>query len=264
MPSADSALEALLRRDRAIVLASLTLVVVLSWLYIVGGAGMEMPAMSGDGQSMAGAMMTPAAWDAGYASLMLVMWWVMMVAMMLPSAAPMILLFTALNRRNGEGKALPLVAFVLAYVTAWGGFSLGAVALQWALERSGLLSPMMTTTSSILGGSLLVGAGIWQLSPLKHACLRHCRTPIHFFAHGWRPGASGAFRMGLEHGAFCLGCCWVLMALLFYGGVMNLWWIAGLALYVLVEKVVPAGHWIGRGTGSLLVLWGLWVLAAGS
>ena len=141
-------------------------------------------------------------------------------------------------------------------------FSAAATMLQWGLETGGLLTLAMASNSLFLGGGLLVAAGIWQLTPLKHACLRHCRSPLHFLAHGWREGADGALRMGLEHGAFCLGCCWVLMTLLFYGGVMNLWWIAGLAIYVLIEKLVPAGHWIGRGMGVLLVVWGLFVIAA--
>lgn len=224
------------------------------------GMGSEMVHEMG---AMPSGMQMRADWNAGYAGVMLTMWWVMMIAMMLPSAAPMILLFTELNRRNAGGSRVPVAAFVLAYVVVWGGFSMAAVALQWALEAAGLLDSMMTSTNALLGGALLIAAGIWQLTPMKHACLRHCRTPIHFLAHGWRPGAAGAFRMGLEHGAFCLGCCWVLMVLLFYGGVMNLVWIIGLTLYVLIEKLVPAGHRVGNLAGGLLVLWGLWIAASG-
>ena len=146
------------------------------------------------------------------------------------------------------------------YLLAWGGFSLVAVFLQWGLERLVLLSAMMQTTSLYLGATLLIGAGIYQLTPLKHACLRRCRSPFGFIAQHWRQGSGGAMRMGFEHGLFCLGCCWVLMVLLFYGGVMNLWWIVGLALYVMIEKLAPAGPRIGRYTGSLLILWGAWVL----
>ena len=137
-----------------------------------------------------------------------------------------------------------------------------ATGLQWGLERLALLSPMMQATSLYLGAALLIGAGLYQLTPLKYACLRHCRSPFDFIANHWRQGTGGAFRMGLEHGLFCLGCCWVLMALLFYGGVMNLWWIAGLAIYVLLEKLAPAGPRLGRYTGALLILWGVWVLAS--
>ena len=245
-------LQQLLRRDRAIVFLCLALVIALSWAYILAGAGMQM--------GMSGLIVARPAWNVGYTLRMFFMWWIMMVAMMLPSASPMILLFAFLNRKNGEGAPHNVAAFVSAYVLVWGGFSVIATALQWSLAESTLLSPDMISANLVFGGGLLIAAGVWQLTPLKHACLRHCRAPIQFFAHGWRSGADGAFRMGLEHGAYCLGCCWVLMALLFYGGVMNVWWIAGLAIYVLIEKVVPAGHWIGRGVGVLLVVWGLGVV----
>ncbi len=204
------------------------------------------------------AVMQPIAWSAGYAVLMFFMWWIMMLAMMLPSAAPMILLYAAVNRKAQERGApfVPTGVFALGYLGAWGGFSLLAVALQWAFERSALLSSMMVSTSIVLGGLLLIAAGVWQLTPLKHACLKHCRSPLHFLSHHWRKGRWGAIRMGVEHGAFCLGCCWFLMILLFYGGVMNLYWIVGLAAFVLLEKTVPAGHWIGSAAGVGLIAWG--------
>jgi len=249
-----------LRRDQLLVITSLALIIALSWAYILTGAGVNMAAISGS-DKMSGVMLARPTWDAGYAALMLFMWWVMMLAMMLPSAAPTILLFMAINDRSEDGSRLAGAAFVLGYAVVWAGFSAAATILQWSLEKAALLTLAMASSSLLLGGGLLIAAGIWQLTPLKHACLRHCRSPIHFLAHGWREGTNGAFRMGLEHGAFCLGCCWVLMTLLFYGGVMNLWWIAGLAIYVLIEKLVPAGHWIGRGVGVLLVVWGLIVIA---
>ncbi len=252
MISATLDLQKLLRHDNAIVIVCLTLAIGFSWLYILAGAGMPM--------DMSGMMMARLDWDVGYSLLMFFMWWIMMVAMMLPSAAPMILLFAFLNRKSAKGTSHNIAAFIAAYVFVWGGFSVVAVALQWGLEESALLSPTMISADLIFGGVLLIASGVWQLTPLKHACLRHCRAPIQFFAQGWRKGAGGAFRMGLEHGAYCLGCCWVLMALLFYGGVMNFWWIAGLALYVLIEKITPAGHWVGRGTGVLLIVWGLGVI----
>ncbi len=255
-----SGLEAVLKRDRAIVVAGLAGIGAVSWLYILGGAGMDMGAMQDAGMK-AGAMAMPASWTPGYAGLMLAMWWVMMVAMMLPSAAPMMLLYAALMRKERARGGVHVATwnFAAGYLAAWGGFSIVAVVLQWGLERLLLLSPMMATTSMALGGGLLVAAGIYQLTPLKHACLRHCRSPVAFLAEHWRPGATGAFRTGLEHGLFCLGCCWVLMALLFYGGVMNLWWIGGLAIYVLIEKLASAGPNIGRFAGVLLILWGLWL-----
>ena len=260
MDVASPGLERVLKRDRHIVIGGLVFVNLASWLYILTGAGMsmgEMASMSG------GAMMTMRlAWTPAYFALMLAMWWVMMVAMMLPSVAPMVLLFATVNRKSRQqGRPyVPTGFFAAGYFVAWGGFSLVAVLLQWGLERLALLSPMMRTTSLFLGAALLIGAGVYQLTPLKQTCLRHCRSPFDFIAHHWRPGTGGAFRMGLEHGLFCLGCCWVLMVLLFYGGVMNLWWIVGLALYVLIEKLAPAGPRLGRYTGGLLILWGAWVL----
>jgi predicted metal-binding membrane protein len=258
-------LESLLKRDRAIVVAGLVAVSALAWAYILAGAGMGMSAadmtrMSGGGMA---AMTMPVAWTPGYALLMLVMWWVMMVAMMLPSAAPMILLFALVNRRSREkgGPFVPTVVFAGAYLVAWGGFSVVAVALQWGLERAELLSPMMASRNALFGGALLVLAGAYQLSPLKHACLRHCRGPIDFISHHWRRGRWGAFRMGVHHGLYCLGCCWALMALLFFGGVMNLYWIAGLALFVLLEKTIPPGHRLASVSGLVLLVWGVAMLA---
>jgi predicted metal-binding membrane protein len=222
-----------------------------------------------DGGAMSGVMdmamdaMQPMAWTVGTAVLMFFMWWIMMVAMMLPSAAPMILLFAAVNRKQRDKGSpyVPTGVFAFGYLAVWGFFSLLATAAQWGLERSALLSSMMVGTSVVLGALLLIAAGVWQLTPLKQACLRHCRSPIHFLSHHWRKGRLGAFRMGVEHGAFCLGCCWFLMALLFYGGVMNLYWIVGLALFVLLEKVLPGGHRLGGVAGVGLVAWGGLLLA---
>ena len=162
----------------------------------------------------------------------------MMAAMMLPSAAPILLLFARINRKEkSAGRPfIPTGIFAAGYLVAWGGFSALATGLQWALERLGLLSPMMATTSYWLGGAILLAAGVWQLTPIKGICLRHCRSPMGFLVQSWRPGRGGAFRMGLEHGSFCLGCCWFLMGLLFFGGIMNLFWIIGLA------GVRPAGE----------------------
>jgi predicted metal-binding membrane protein len=258
-PVSEAALQAVLRRDRLVVIAALGAVIALSWIYILLGAGMGMD--SGTDMAMA---MAPMAWTSGYAVLMFIMWWIMMVAMMLPSAAPMILLFARFNRTQREKGApyVPTGVFALGYLLVWAGFSLVAVSAQWALERTGLLSSMMASTSVVLGAGLLIAAGVYQLTPLKHACLKHCRAPLFFISHHWRPGSWGALRMGFEHGAFCTGCCWFLMALLFYGGIMNLFWIIGLALYVLLEKVAPAGHWIGRAAGVGLVVWGGALLVA--
>jgi predicted metal-binding membrane protein len=148
----------------------------------------------------------------------------------------------------------------LGYIIAWGGFSLLAIALQWGLERVGLMSAVMIATSGLFSGLVLILAGMYQLTPLKHACLRHCRSPIQFVTHYWRKGPGGALRMGIQHGVFCLGCCWTLMALLFVGGVMNLYWIVGLAIFILLEKTIPAGHQLGSLGGIGLIVWGLWML----
>ena len=246
-----SPLASLLGRERLMVAGGLAAVVLLAAAWLVAGAGMDMAAMR------------PMAWTPAYAGLVLLMWWAMMAAMMLPSAAPMILLFAAVNRRAREdgGRHVPTAAFVLGYLLVWGGFSALATGAQWGLVRAALLSPMMAASSVVLGGVLLIAAGSWQLTPLKHACLRHCRSPFAFVSRHWRPGAGGAVRMGVLHGAFCLGCCWVLMGLLFYGGVMNPVWIIGLALFVLVEKCVPFGHAVGALSGLALIVWGGMVIA---
>ena len=258
MAFAVTPLETILKRDRLIVLASLLGLTIFLWIYLFSGAGMEMDLGTMNNMSGMKKMMTmKSVWNFGYFIIMLVMWWVMMVAMMIPSAAPMILLFTALNRKNANGDKRAIAAFVSAYVIAWGAFSLVATLCQWGFEHWGVLSlTSMKITKLWLGGGVLIAAGIWQLTPFKHSCLRHCRSPIHFFAQEWKAGAIGAFRMGWDHGLFCLGCCWILMALLFYGGVINMWWIAGLALYVLIEKAIPFGQWIGNFTGILLIVWG--------
>ena len=249
---AGSAVERVLRNDRILVISGLLVVIVLSWVYLFAGAGtmqemgdMLMPMSSGP-------------WTVNHAMVMLVMWAVMMAAMMLPSATPMILLYATIAR-NRHAKGQPAVEsgiFMLGYGAIWIAFSLGAVALQFALETAAMLSPMMEATSITLAGGLLIAAGIYQWTPLKQACLLRCRSPLDFVLTHWRNGARGAFVMGVWHGTYCVGCCWMLMLLLFVGGVMNLGWIAGIAIFVLVEKLVPAGHWIGRGAGVLLIGWG--------
>jgi predicted metal-binding membrane protein len=202
-------------------------------------------------------------WSAGYFALMAVMWAIMMAAMMLPSAAPMILLHASIYRRRVPQAALRTSAlFILGYLAIWIFFSLAAAALQWALATAALLSPMMQTTNSSLAAALFIAAGVYQWTPLKQSCLRRCRSPLDFVMAYWREGAWGSFTMGLRHGAFCLGCCWLLMLLLFAGGLMNLAWIAGLALFVLVEKLSRVGHWIGYAAGLLLVAWGIFALLA--
>ena len=252
-------LEAVLRRDRMVLVAGLVVVLGMAWGWLVTGAGMEMSAVEMTAMAgMDGWLMRPAVWTLAYAVLIFAMWWVMMVAMMLPSAAPMLLLFARVNRKDKEAGAplVPIALFAAGYLLVWGGFCAVATALQWGLELARLLSPMLVTTNKWLGAGILIAAGLSQFTPLKAICLRHCRTPLGFLLGSWRSGRLGALRMGLEHGAFCLGCCWFLMALLFFGGVMNLYWIAGLAVFVLLEKTIPLGHWLGRVAGVVLVAWG--------
>lgn len=261
-------LEAALRRDRLIVVVSLAVVIAAAWIYVLAGAGMGMSALEMTRMSQVDAtdsgmsMPSSTAWSAGYATLMFFMWWVMMVAMMLPSAAPAILLFATVNRRQQEsGHAVVATStFALGYLAAWAGFSVAATGLQWGLVQAGVLSPALAGTSSLLNGGLLLAAGLYQLTPLKQACLRHCRSPLAFLGAHWRPGAGGAVRMGVEHGVYCVGCCWFLMGLLFVGGVMNLYWIIGIALFVLFEKTVPLGHRAGKVAGAALLIAGGWTL----
>lgn len=261
----STALEAAIARDRRMVLAAVLALTALCWIYLAllaaGMEGMSDSGMSGQGMAMA---MAPAVWTPAYAALMLVMWVVMMAGMMLPSGLPMILTFATIGRRRRErGQTHTATSiFVAGYLIAWGGFSVAATAAQWGLEQAMLLSPMMVSTSPVFGGALLIAAGLYQFTPLKYACLRHCRSPVDFVLNRWRDGADGALRMGIEHGLYCLGCCWVAMALLFVFGAMNLLWIAALAILVLLEKVVPGGHRIAQGAGILMLAGGAWMLAS--
>ena len=255
MPAGN--LEAVLKRDRAVVIAGLGGIAGISWVYMFHLAremgtstGMEMgvPRMQG--------------WGAVDFVLMFFMWAVMMVAMMTPSAAPMILTYSRVNRRHNEKRSpLPATgAFLAGYLVVWTVFSSVATFAQWGLHRAALLSSMMVSNSPLLGGVLLIGAGVFQFTPLKRACLAHCRSPLGFFMTEWREGTRGAFLMGIRHGIFCVGCCWLLMALLFVAGVMNLFWVAAIAAYVLVEKIVPAGHWVSLVIGLCVIAAGAWMV----
>ena len=260
-PHQPTLLEAALRRDRYFVLAGLAAITLLAWAYLAYLA----PDMSGMDSIGELSSMSMAGMSMGFGPvslvLMFLMWAVMMVAMMVPSAAPMILAFASINRRRRERGSpyVPTAVFLSGYLLVWAGFSVAATVAQVALIFAILGSPNMG--SSIIGGVLLLAAGAFQLSPLKSVCLRHCRTPMGFITNDWREGRRGALLMGLHHGGYCLGCCWALMGLLFLLGVMNLLWIAALAAFVLVEKVVPAGVWVGRAAGGGLLAWGIWLLA---
>jgi predicted metal-binding membrane protein len=255
----SSSLEAVLKRDRALVLAGLAALSVLAWAYLVYLAW-EMPRME---MAMDMSMPHLQAWGPVDFILMFAMWSVMMVAMMVPSATPMILMFATVNRRRREKEEpfVPTGTFLLGYLLVWSGFSAMATLAQWGLHTAALLSPMMVSTSPVFGGVLLIAAGIFQWTPLKDTCLTRCRSPWGFFTTEWREGSWGALRMGLRHGIDCVGCCWVLMALLFVAGIMNLLWIAAIAALVLIEKVFPHGAVVGRVAGGVLALAGVILLS---
>ena len=254
-------IETLLRHDRAIIASALGLLTALAWLALLQGAGTGMSAAAMTTWQFPPPRVTPStgAWNAAYWLTMLAMWWVMMVAMMVPSAAPMILLYARVTRNapgqvSRDGALVPTAAFAAGYLGCWLGFSVLAVALQFALESAGLLDGMtMWSVNGWLTGALFLAAALYQLSPVKAACLHHCRSPAAFLARHRRPGYLGAFRLGLIHGAYCVGCCWALMLLLFAAGVMNIVWIAGLTILVLAEKLLPFGAQLAPLTAALLV-----------
>jgi predicted metal-binding membrane protein len=267
----DTALEAVLRRDRLIVVGALAVIASLAWGYVLWlAADMDM-----GGMDMTGFRMTPAGtglmaaasapWTAVELAFVFAMWAVMMVGMMMPSAAPMILMYARVGRHaTSAGKPLAATGwFAAGYVLAWTGFSLVATCLQWGLDRATLLDSRMASASSVLGGLVLIAAGLYQWTPLKDICLAQCQTPFQFLMRhgGFRGDVAGCLLLGLRHGAYCIGCCWVLMALLFVGGVMNVLWIAGLALLVLLEKVTPFGRRVARAAGIACVGAGGWILS---
>lgn len=263
-PSSGTVLDRTLKRDRFIVAVSLAVVVVLAAVYTVMGVGMSMSAitMTQMAIDVPGMMMASAEWTPLYGLLVFLMWWVMMVAMMVPSAAPTVILYTNLVRKNKNAeRPYASVSFFLAgYLIVWGGFSLGATVLQWVLVSIGQMSGMMELTHAPVAGTLMIAAGIYQVSSLKQACLKHCQHPLIFFVHNWKSGTSGALRMGMQNGYFCLGCCWVLMALLFVGGVMNLLWIAALAFFVGFEKLAADRPWLTKISSIALIASGLWTI----
>ena len=258
VPPRPGTLEAALRRDRLFVGVGLIALAGLAWAYIARLAALM--------QSHSGMVMPQVrAWDVGETAGLAIMWIVMMVAMMIPSATPAILLFAGISRRRRvQGvPAVPVSVFILGYLLAWTGYAVLAAITQSALHSAALLSPAMASQSPLLGGGLLIIAGVYQWLPLKGACLSHCRSPLGFFSTHWREGISGAAGMGFRHGSYCVGCCWALMALLFVAGVMNLLWVVAITGFVLVEKVVPHGRFLGLITGILLAGSGLWLVVIG-
>ncbi len=241
------------RRDFLAISLSLGGVTLLCWTYLVLMArGMSSP------EYLEMATLQIRQWNAGTFWMMFSMWAVMMIGMMLPSVSPMVLIYAAVARKS-EAQGMPVAstgAFALGYFVIWIGFSLLATVAQWGLDQAALLSPMMVANSSWLGAGALAAAGIYQWMPIKDVCLKHCRTPFHFISTHWQSGRIGALKMGLAHGAFCVGCCWVLMLLLFVGGVMNLVWIATITFFVLLEKVLPLGDKGGKWAGLVMIVGG--------
>ena len=249
-------LEYALQSDRSSAVMLLVVLPALSWLWIAVMARDMYGPMTG-----ASAWMMTLDWDATHLLLLWAMWTVMMTAMMLPSASPLVLLYGAAARKSAPRAAgRQTYALAAGYLAVWTAFSVGATALQRALASLMLVTPMMEAANARVGGTLLIVAGLYQWTPLKHACLRACQSPLGFLMARWRSGSAGAFRMGLEHGWYCLGCCWALMLLLFAGGVMNMAIIVGLTALVAVEKLVPFGRYGAWITGALMIAAGVWLL----
>ena len=263
-PSLASLVPSLPNRDRIAILSALIGVIVLAWAYVMY-LWAAMPAMNADAPET---MVQLHRWMPLDWVFMFLMWAIMMVGMMLPSAVPMTLLYAGMVRKAERQRTsmAPTAAFVSGYLTMWSLFSVVATVVQWGLHETAMLSPMMVTKSQVLGGVLLIVAGAYQLTPWKAVCLDHCRSPAHFIAEHWRSGTFGSFRLGIHHGAFCLGCCWALMGLLFFGGVMNVLWIAAITVFVFMEKVLPVGDWsarLGWVAGIGLIVSGVGMLVVG-
>jgi len=245
-------------RDRILISSCLVVISVLAWVYLVHLDRQMSSSMEHDTMMAQMGMAMDMPWTAADMFFTFAMWAVMMVGMMAGSAAPVLLLFAAAQaRRTERGVRLAVLLFGLGYITVWVGFSACAALAQWGFHETAMLSPAMTATSPYLAGAILIMAGAYQLTPWKGACLTQCRSPLGFLMSNWRGGRLGALRMGIRHGAYCLGCCWALMCVLFVVGVMNLFWVATLTAFVLLEKVGPAGAVIARAAGAIMVLAGI-------
>lgn len=251
-----------MRRDWLVISACIALLTILAWAYLFH-LDHQMSADLRDAKLMADmGMAMEQAWTVTDALFTLVMWSVMMVGMMAPTALPMLLLFAAAREGRGQrGLSLPTLTFGLGYIAVWTGFSVGATLTQYGLHSAALLSTTMASSSNRLTGAILLAAGAYQLTSWKARCLMHCRSPLGFLMTNWHDGAFGAFQMGVRHGIYCLGCCWALMCLLFAVGVMNLVWVALLTVFVLVEKIGPAGAIVARVAGAAMVILGIAVVA---
>jgi predicted metal-binding membrane protein len=269
--SALETLDRVIKSERKIIAAAIAVITIVAWSYLLAGAGTGMSAQAMTTWRFppsAEALFGPANWSPHYALMMVTMWFVMMIAMMLPSATPMMMMYArvyAQGQRQGQitSGRIPILPFAAGYLLCWLLFSVAATLLQFVLEITGLVDGMwMWSQSRHLTAGLLVLAGLYQFTSLKRACLNHCRSPAAFLSQNWRPGRNGAFRLGVVHGFYCIGCCWSLMLLLFAGGVMNLVWIAGLSIVALLEKLAPFGARLSKPIGVLLMAAGVFVAAA--
>ena len=261
----------LLRRDRIVVVLVLTLLTALAWSYLLwlsadmamGGMDMGDFRMIPSGMGLMVLAHTP--WQAMEFAFVFVMWTVMMVGMMTPSAVPMILMYARVGRQTEGAPFASTVWVAVGYLLVWVASALLATLIQWALERTALLDSWMETTSNVLGGLVFVAAGTYQWTRVKDLCLAQCQKPFEFVMRhgGFRRDAPGSVMLGLRHGAYCVGCCWTLMALLFVGGVMNLLWIVLLALLILLEKITPSGRLIAQLAGIILIAVGAWLFSMG-
>ena len=238
-----------IRGDRIAIVSCIVVITALAWAYLFYldrkmGMVMDMP------------------WSARDLFFTFTMWSVMMVGMMSPTVAPVLLLFAGTRSGRAErGVSPPVVTFGLGYITVWVAFSLSAALAQWGLHEAALLSPTMAASSSRLAGAILIGAGVYQLTPLKGSCLSQCQSPLGFIMSHWRDGKIGAFQMGFRHGVYCLGCCWALMLILFVVGVMNLAWVAVLGAFILLEKIGPPGALVSRIGGVVMIAAGVAFIA---
>jgi predicted metal-binding membrane protein len=256
----SSNLPTLRQIDQALIWIAMVGLISLSWWYLIDMAR-DMSCMAGmadmsDASGMRGEASVQS-WSLADFWMMLIMWIVMMIGMMIPSAVRTIMIYARIARQAGMNVVLATYSFIFGYIPTWSLFSLGATLLQWGLSEAALLSPMMVSTSDTLGASLLISAGVYQLTPMKEACLKHCQSPITFISQHFKKGNAGAFAMGFHHGAYCLGCCWFLMGLLFVAGVMNLLWILAITVFVMLEKLVPMGRYAGKITGGCMMIAGL-------
>jgi predicted metal-binding membrane protein len=253
-------LEAVLRNERMFVLGGLIIGSLLAWMYTVRLAG-ELSHLHAGHLGMARTL----PWTPEDLALLFVMWSVMMTAMMVPTAAPMVLAFAKITRQQDPhvGLSSPVSGFVVGYIAVWTVFSGLATLVEWRLHLAALVTDDGAAANPFFGGLLLFTAGVFQWTPLKQACLRHCRSPLAFFMTSWRDGWRGALSMGLEHGTYCVGCCWALMALMFFAGVMNLLWLAALAAFVLLEKITSSPRLVSNTAGVLLTGWGLYLISLG-